>query len=577
MTFGTNGVVDLRVGIDGRDPATIGNIQSNTPGEIFENLIILGSATGEGYMSPPGDIRAYDVLTGKLVWTFHTVPRPGEFGYDTWPKDAWKYIGGVNNWGEMTIDTAARHRLHPARFADLRLLRRRPHRRQPVRHVDRRARRAHRQAPVALPARAPRSLGHGPQRGAAADDHPPQRAQPRRRRRDQQDRLALRVRPRDRRADLADRGAAGAEERDAGRAELADAAASDQARRRTSSTRSRVDDISPYLPRRGGGGVQEAPARGRQQGHLHADQLRRTRCTCRRATAARCSAARRPSRAPAPSTSSRTTTRASSGCCVPAKGRGAAVRRSAAGPGRLPAELPDVPRRQPRRAPRPACRSCTRPPIRRTTSSPARRGSTRRRDPRRPRDRQGPHAARSRTSRATDVDNLVSFLTTPAGGRGRGRRSGRRARRGARRIRRAARTDRRIGIGVGAARTRRRRPRARRRCAVSGGHARLHALHDQRVQHRRQPHQAAVHDDREVRPERAGHQVADPVRRRSRRWPRAASPARARRRIHNGIIVTESGLVFGAGRRQSHPRLGQRHGQAAVVVDDSAATSPARR
>ena len=105
MTFGTNGAVDLRVGIDGRDPSTIGNIQSNTPGEVFENLIILGSATGEGYMSPPGDIRAYDVRTGKLVWTFHTVPRPGEYGYETWPKDAWKYIGGTNNWGEMTIDT----------------------------------------------------------------------------------------------------------------------------------------------------------------------------------------------------------------------------------------------------------------------------------------------------------------------------------------------------------------------------------------------------------------------------------------------------------------------------------------
>jgi quinoprotein glucose dehydrogenase len=105
MTFGTDGAVDLRVGLDGRDPATIGNIQSNTPGETFENLLILGSATGEGYMSPPGDIRAYDVLTGKLVWTFHTVPRPGEFGYETWPKDAWKYIGGNNNWGELTIDT----------------------------------------------------------------------------------------------------------------------------------------------------------------------------------------------------------------------------------------------------------------------------------------------------------------------------------------------------------------------------------------------------------------------------------------------------------------------------------------
>jgi quinoprotein glucose dehydrogenase len=103
-SFGTSGVVDLRVGIDGRDPATIGNIQSNWPGEVFENLIILGSATGEGYMSPPGDIRAYDVLTGRLAWTFHTVPRPGEFGYETWPKDAWKYIGGVNNWGEMTVD-----------------------------------------------------------------------------------------------------------------------------------------------------------------------------------------------------------------------------------------------------------------------------------------------------------------------------------------------------------------------------------------------------------------------------------------------------------------------------------------
>jgi quinoprotein glucose dehydrogenase len=104
LSFGANGIVDLREGIDGRDPATIGNIQSTIPGEVFENLVILGSATGEGYMSPPGDIRAYDVLTGRLVWTFHTVPRPGEFGYDTWPKDAWKYIGGTNNWGEMTVD-----------------------------------------------------------------------------------------------------------------------------------------------------------------------------------------------------------------------------------------------------------------------------------------------------------------------------------------------------------------------------------------------------------------------------------------------------------------------------------------
>ena len=102
--FGKDGVVDLREGL-GRDPATIGRIQSGTPGRIFENLILLGSATGEGYMSPPGDLRAFDVITGKLVWQFHTVPHPGEFGYETWPKDAYKYVGGVNTWGEITIDT----------------------------------------------------------------------------------------------------------------------------------------------------------------------------------------------------------------------------------------------------------------------------------------------------------------------------------------------------------------------------------------------------------------------------------------------------------------------------------------
>jgi len=102
-SFGNKGYVDLRVGL-GRDPATIRQIQSRTPGRVFENLILLGSAPGEGYISPPGDLRAYDILSGKLVWTFHTVPRPGEPGYDTWPKDAWKYIGGVNTWGEASID-----------------------------------------------------------------------------------------------------------------------------------------------------------------------------------------------------------------------------------------------------------------------------------------------------------------------------------------------------------------------------------------------------------------------------------------------------------------------------------------
>ena len=98
-TFGSAGAVDLREGIP-----RAANIQSGTPGRVFENLIILGSATGESYGSPPGDLRAFDVRTGQLVWTFHTIPRPGEFGYDTWPKDAWQYAGGANTWGEISID-----------------------------------------------------------------------------------------------------------------------------------------------------------------------------------------------------------------------------------------------------------------------------------------------------------------------------------------------------------------------------------------------------------------------------------------------------------------------------------------
>ncbi len=103
LSFGDNGLVDLRVGL-GRAPETVTRIKSNTPGRVFENLIVLGSATGESYMSPPGDLRAYNVITGKLEWTFHTVPHPGEPGYETWPKDAWKYIGGTNTWGEITLD-----------------------------------------------------------------------------------------------------------------------------------------------------------------------------------------------------------------------------------------------------------------------------------------------------------------------------------------------------------------------------------------------------------------------------------------------------------------------------------------
>lgn len=103
LSFGDNGLVNLKKGLD-RDPDTISRIQSNNPGRIFENLLILGSVTGEFYVAPPGDLRAFDVITGKIVWTFHTIPRPGEVGYETWPRDAYKYAGGANTWGEIAVD-----------------------------------------------------------------------------------------------------------------------------------------------------------------------------------------------------------------------------------------------------------------------------------------------------------------------------------------------------------------------------------------------------------------------------------------------------------------------------------------
>ena len=75
-----------------------------SPGRIWKNTIVYGGQSGEQILTPPGDIRAYDVLSGKLLWQFHTQPLPGEFGYDTNPPDGYKYQGGANNWGEMSID-----------------------------------------------------------------------------------------------------------------------------------------------------------------------------------------------------------------------------------------------------------------------------------------------------------------------------------------------------------------------------------------------------------------------------------------------------------------------------------------
>ncbi len=102
-TFGHGGKIDLHLGL-GRDVHSM-RVTANTPGTIYQDLLILGSAVGEG-PSPaaPGHIRAFDVRSGKVRWIFHTIPHPGEYGYGTWPADAWERVGGANSWGGFTLD-----------------------------------------------------------------------------------------------------------------------------------------------------------------------------------------------------------------------------------------------------------------------------------------------------------------------------------------------------------------------------------------------------------------------------------------------------------------------------------------
>jgi quinoprotein glucose dehydrogenase len=102
--FGRGGAVDLREGLD-REFDETSFITNTTPGVVYRDLLIMGSSVLEGYGSMPGHIRAYNVRTGQLAWIFHTIPHPGEFGYETWPKDFYKVGGGANAWGGLSIDT----------------------------------------------------------------------------------------------------------------------------------------------------------------------------------------------------------------------------------------------------------------------------------------------------------------------------------------------------------------------------------------------------------------------------------------------------------------------------------------
>jgi glucose dehydrogenase len=102
--FGNEGLVNLRIGVADKFPNMPYHMSS--PGVIYKDLIITGSQGQEDNPDGPAqDVRAWDVRTGKLVWTFHPLPRPGEAGYETWPKDAWEHVGSPANWGLISVDT----------------------------------------------------------------------------------------------------------------------------------------------------------------------------------------------------------------------------------------------------------------------------------------------------------------------------------------------------------------------------------------------------------------------------------------------------------------------------------------
>ncbi len=100
--FGDGGRIDLRQNMS-RDSSNL-YVSLTTPGVIYKDMIITGFRTAESAPAAPGDIRAFDVRSGKLRWSFRTIPRPGDEGHNTWPSDAWKSAGGANNWTGMVVD-----------------------------------------------------------------------------------------------------------------------------------------------------------------------------------------------------------------------------------------------------------------------------------------------------------------------------------------------------------------------------------------------------------------------------------------------------------------------------------------
>ncbi len=202
-TFGDGGRIDLH-GDLGRDPGRQ-SVVLTSPGVVHKDLLILGGRVSEGLPSSPGDIRAYNARTGKLQWSFHTIPHPGEAGYETWSKDSWKENGGANSWPGMALDEARGIVYVPTGSAAADFYGANRVGDNLYANFSPRAQCRYRQAPLAFSVRAARHLGSRRAGAAKPDHHHAEWKADRRRRAGDETRLRLRVRSNERQADLPDR------------------------------------------------------------------------------------------------------------------------------------------------------------------------------------------------------------------------------------------------------------------------------------------------------------------------------------------------------------------------------------
>ena len=173
--FGTNGIVDMREGLR-RAEGTDRRVQSRSPGRVWKNILIMGSASGEGWVTPPGDIRAYDIVTGQTSLAIPHGAGAGRVRLRHLAEGRLQVRRRREQLGRDVDRRGARHRLRSDRVGDLRFLRRGSPRHESLRELSAGARRAHRQAPLAFPDRPPRSVGSRQRVGAAAGHRAARRA-----------------------------------------------------------------------------------------------------------------------------------------------------------------------------------------------------------------------------------------------------------------------------------------------------------------------------------------------------------------------------------------------------------------